>query len=381
MIRYYQLGSDKQLNQIVVAGSHDAGITGGGNNIQTQDLDIAGQAQAGVRVFDLRIAAAGLSVNHGLGKEVELKSFHADAKLMKNETKSRYVPDLNRTENVTRTKLRGGAFGLGLSGMLQDAKGFVTTNPDEFLILKFDKSSNWGLIAEMCVSILGTTIYKGAGNLNRKTLRDLRGKVIVLFTSAGVAEVARTHPVGSGILGIKNLYSKDAPAVYDPSYDGMQYFGKGGTSVVKPWGKIAENESKQATLMKKGGDGNPDVIGMMYWTSTGISESIRTRNDKMWNGTNVAALNAMWTNGLAESIESRIAKSVDPTSHASGGTLKAFMPNIVMIDFADPAKCQTIYDLNRVAGTALTRAALALDKEVEALQANYANLQRNMRRG
>ncbi len=28
MISYYQLGAGKQLNEIVVAGSHDAGITG-----------------------------------------------------------------------------------------------------------------------------------------------------------------------------------------------------------------------------------------------------------------------------------------------------------------------------------------------------------------
>ena len=377
MIKYYQLGADKQLNQIVMAGSHDAGITGGGSNVQTQNLEIGGQAQAGVRLFDLRIAAAGLLVNHGLGKEVELKAFHADGKLMKNETKSRYVPSLNRTESVTRTKLKGGAFGLGLEGMLEDAKGFVTTNPEEFLILKFDKSSNWGLIADLCIRTLGSTIYQGAGNLNKKTLRDLRGKVIVLFTTAGVAEVARTHPTGSGILGIKNLYSKEGPTpVYDPLYDGLQYFGKGGTSVAKPFGKVAENESKQAKLMKKGGDGNPDVMGMMYWTSTGVLESIRERNNTMWNGTNVAALNAMWTNGLSDSIQSRITKSVDPTSHASGGTLKAFMPNIVMIDFADANKCQTIYDLNQVGGAALVTASKALDKEIETLKAKYEKLHR-----
>ena len=57
MITYYELGASKQLNEIVVAGSHDAGITSGGTNVKTQALDIGEQAQAGVRVFDLRIAA------------------------------------------------------------------------------------------------------------------------------------------------------------------------------------------------------------------------------------------------------------------------------------------------------------------------------------
>jgi hypothetical protein len=56
-IMYSKLGEDKKLNQIVMAGSHDAGITKGGANAQTQDLDIGGQALAGIRFFDLRVAA------------------------------------------------------------------------------------------------------------------------------------------------------------------------------------------------------------------------------------------------------------------------------------------------------------------------------------
>jgi hypothetical protein len=372
MIKYYLLGADKRLCDIVIAGSHDAGITKGKDNVQTQDQDIGGQANDGVRIFDLRIAAEKLTVNHGLGKEVELRAFHADSKLMSNKTTTRYVPALNRNEVVTQTKLRGGAFGLGLSAMLQSAKTFVTTNTDEFLILKFDKSSNWRLIAETCVKELGASIYKGQGNLNLKTLRDLRGKVIVLFTSAGVAEVALTHPPGSGILGIKNLFSKEAPGVYDPLYNGMQYFGKGGTSVSNPWGKIAENEEKQSKLMKKGGDGNPNVIGMMYWTTTGVSESIAARNNKMWTGSNITALRAMWTNGLQESIQSRIAKTVDPATHAAGGVLKAFMPNIVMVDFADTHKCRIIHELNAVGSNALVQASTALDSEVALLRRKHA---------
>ena len=56
MIAYYGLGAGKRPNGIVIAGSHDAGITSGGANVQTQNVDIAGQAVAGVRLFDLRIA-------------------------------------------------------------------------------------------------------------------------------------------------------------------------------------------------------------------------------------------------------------------------------------------------------------------------------------
>ncbi|MBI3380505.1 MAG: hypothetical protein HY019_00735 [Aquabacterium sp.] len=377
MISYYQLGADKRLNEIVMAGSHDAGITSGASNVQTQDLDIRGQAEAGVRVFDLRIAAQTIT---GIGgKDAMLRSFHADGILKKDETKSRFVMDVGRQEDITRTKLRGGAFGLGLTRMLAEARGFVQAHPDEFLILKFDKCSNWALIAETCVNDLGAFIYKGTGNLNTKTLRDLRGKVIVLFTSDGIMAVRKQFPVNSGILGIRNLYAKDGGKTYFPAYDGLQYFGKGGTSVAKPFGKVGQNERKQAKLMKQGGGSNPDVMGMMYWTSTGILESIKDRNDLMWSGSNVAALKRMWKKGLSDAIDARIANHVDPTAHAFGNVLKAFMPNIVMIDFADASKCKTIYELNHVAATALTDAARALDDEIQQLQANYAQLQQNVR--
>lgn len=358
MIEYFSLGPNRQLNQIVVAGSHDAGVSGGKSNVQTQHLDIGKQALAGVRVFDLRIAAT--TTSHGGVKGAKLAAYHGKGKT---ETKMRKVGEVGR--NVDRLKLKVGSFGFGLERMLGEARDFVAApERNEFLILKFDKCSNWGLIAEACVSVLGDSIYKDTGNLNTKTLQELGRSVIVVFTSAGLKAVQRQFPSGSGIHGIQNLFSKDGDgAAYDPDYDGIQYFGKGGTSInpIKmKWsraGKIAENRKKQAKLMKQGGDGNPDVLGMMYWTSTGLLGSIRSRNEKMWNQTNVAALNKMWEGGLKESISSRVWGNVDGGSYASGGMLKTFMPNIVMIDFADEHKIRHIRDLNDVATTELTVAA------------------------
>ena len=365
MIKYLDLGGDRKLNEIVMAGSHDAGITSGGSNVQTQDLDIGRQAVAGVRVFDLRIAAAATPTQHGNPKEAQLRAFHADSKLMKNETKSRYMPELGRTETVTRTKLRGGAFGAGLSDMLQQARDFVKKYDGEFLILKFDKCTNWELIAEACVTVLGDAIYKGTGNLNTTRLRSLAGKVVCLFPDSGLAATSHRYRMGGGILGIRNLAMG---GTYVDSYFGLQYFGKGGTSVANPFGKLAQNQNKQSKLMATAAAGHADVIGMMYWTTTGLSESIRKRNQGMWSAKNVNKLRALWENGLAQSIESRIAKHVDPTAYSSAPILKTFMPNIVMIDFADDYKCGEIYDLNRVAATELTYAARMLDLDMKRLQ-------------
>jgi len=362
MIKYSELGADKRLNEIVMAGSHDAGITSGAANAKTQSLDIFLQGTAGVRLFDLRIAAA--TVGSGpLGKEAQMKAYHAGGPLQKKETKSRYLGDLGRQQDITRSKLvmDMGEWGMGLTRMLTDAKKFVEANREEFLILKFDKCTNWLQIAETCIRFLGNALYCGAGNVNVKTLRELAGSVIVLFSDSGLQQARGSYSASMGILGIRKVPAEGA---YDPKYQGIQYHGKGGTS---PYNfltdKIKQNIGKQSKLMKQGGDGNPDVMGMMYWTTTGLTESIHKRNEKMWSGPNVAKLRKLWSEGLADSIESRLAANVDPRSPGSGGVLKAFMPNFVMIDFADAEKCRTIYDMNSVAATALTAAARTVDQK------------------
>jgi hypothetical protein len=354
VIKYYELGPDKRLNEIVMAGSHDAGITGGGANVQTQSVNIYGQAHAGVRVFDLRIAAATVPGVTGAVKNAELKAFHADGMLQSKATTTRHVAGLGGAQQIVRTKLKGGAFGLGLAAMLQQARLFVTTYTDEFLILKFDKSTNWMLIAAACVQELGTEIYTGGGNLNLKTLRDLRGKVIVLFTEGGLAAVHHAYGVPHGILGIKNLYG--SKSAYDERYHGLQYFGKGGTSPFKPFKKIDQNVKKQTKIMEKGGDANPNVMGMMYWTTTGLKESIQHRNAGMWSQPNVARLRNMWDRGLNGAIMSRVNKYANINGFGGGQILKAFMPNMVMIDFADAPKCQEIFELNTIPVTFLVGA-------------------------
>jgi hypothetical protein len=358
MIKYSNLGQHKQLNEIVMAGSHDAGVTEGGANVQTQNMDIYLQAYAGVRLFDIRIAGQSVA-DRGVGKEAQLKAYHSAIKF--SSTKTRQLTDLGKTGTATVSKLAGGDWGMGLTRMLREAKKFVEQNPEEFLILKFDKCGNWTAIAETCIRFLGNAIYSGAGNVNCRTLGELCGKVIVLFGTSGLEEIRPIYPAAMGILGFKNLAAKGSS--YDPNYDGLQYLGKGGTDVWKPLFKIDQNKAKQEDLMKKGGDANPNVMGMMYWTTTGLFESIKKRDQTMWTDNKSSALRKLWSNGLADSIESRLAKNVDPREPASGGVLKAFMPNFVMIDFADAEKCQTIYELNSVAATALTSAARVADQK------------------
>nr|MCU0978542.1 hypothetical protein [Pirellulaceae bacterium] len=347
MILYYELGPDKKLNEIVMAGSHDAGITEGGKNIQTQNLDICGQATAGVRIFDLRITGAVVKKGEG-GTVTTLKSYHGGSA---KSTGQKIDLRTGQTQDVTVTKMSKlgvttGEYGMTLTKILSDAQKFVSINPSEFLILKFDKCTNWLMIAEACVALLGTSLYKGGGNLNIKTLRELQGKVIVVFTSEGQKAVHHLYGIPQGILGIKNLYGSGA--VYDPDFHGLQYFGKGGTAVHKPFKKIDQNIKKQSKIMTKGGEGNPEVMGMMYWTTTGIFESIKKRNDTMWTQPKVQKLQNMWDNGLNNAIMSRVNTEVATKGFAGGYVFKAFMPNFIMIDFADDRKCTEIFELNTI---------------------------------
>lgn len=350
MVNYYELGADKQLNEIVFAGSHDAGITSGAANVQTQNLDILEQAQAGVRLFDLRIAAATSGGKFGNDKVAELKAFHADSKLMKNETKSRHLEDVGRVETITRTKLKGGAFGMGLGKMLEDAKKFVQSREggDEFLLLKFDKCLNWPLIAEACLTTLDGVLYKGGGNLNTAKLKDLRGKVIPLFSNSGMNELGGKLGAADGILPFKNLYDKaTGGTAYSPKFTGLQYYGKGGTSVANPSKKLEQNIKKQKKLMEGAKNlSSWEVLGMMYWTTTGVFESIKKRNDKMWDTPNVVKLKQLWAGGLEEYMMMTNPLALPDGSPMIGPQRKRYMPNIVMIDFADDIKCQHIRALN-----------------------------------
>jgi len=359
---YYSLGAQKKLNEIVMAGSHDAGINVGGETARTQTYDIYQQAVCGIRIFDIRIAGdtVGKTGHSVVGNRslVELKSYHGKGLEF---NKKAAVNTSTSTGMTMQTKnMTLGNFGLTLTKILKDADQFVKENATEFLLLKFDHCISWPAIAQACHVLLSDTIYKWGGNLNLKTLEQLKGKVIVLFQPSGL-EQARTQAqsdVSRGvatedytqyILPIRNLVgkpdaknAKERPGAYEHMYSGLQYCGKGGTSAFKLTSaktKLKENIKNQIKRLGVGAQyTNPRVMGMMYWTTTGVKGSIKERNDIIWSEEN--------EDKLVELFELRVPRNVDLTAVSSAGTLKEFMPNFVMIDFADPGKCEKIFSLN-----------------------------------
>src|SRR4051794_31557679 len=116
---YYQLGAGKRLTEIVIAGSHDAGITKGGGNAKTQKLNFRGQADAGVRLFDLRVAGVASGLKH-----VKLKTYHGP---LSNATVRKHVTGLEGRKKVVQSTVTG-TWGEGLQSILKDARDFVEAN-------------------------------------------------------------------------------------------------------------------------------------------------------------------------------------------------------------------------------------------------------------
>ncbi len=392
-ITYHEICGERQLNEVVLMGSHDAAIDSGGKNAKTQTMDILRQAENGARFFDLRVAAFKTST---MGGKVELRSYHDATKISSPTLRisdRMKIADLNGATK-TGVKVHSTVFGVagfGLQAMLQQAKLFLDANDSEFLIFKFDKSENWQLIVDTCKQELVTNahnyLFSNTGgatsaNLNLQKLKDLSKKLLILFPESaftGLQSVDVLHR--EGFLKWRNLYSKGSVSAkaYTRSFAGLQYYGKGGVSASASGqsGKIAQNARIQGELMAGQGtykvkkDGwrgkvgmtskgvqtfapeNGDAVGLMYWTTTGPSWSgIEKRNDKMWRGTDTTGVRSQMVNmGL---------QGADPTIRdmgvGSAGTyLKRFMPNIIMVDFVDSMKGDTIRRMNFNSGSVLAQ--------------------------
>jgi len=307
-----------------------------------------------------------------------MRAYHDDTKVklpafMSFERLKTGVDTKSRQQGMTVHKTLLGAKGVGLYQMLAEAQKFVTGGDgrNEFLMLKFDKCSNWHLVARACIDTLGDAIYKKLPDtkcLNECTLHELKGSVIVLFSKDGcqACGIDASQRRQQGILQWKNLYksSESTPGGFVSDFPGLQYYGKGGVSkgVKGDSQKIGVNAVIQTGLakgrgafQKESGSGDkkviktghhdsvdPKIVGLLYWTTTGASlRGIEARNTKMWSQPNQQLL--VQATGLAMEL---VPSSVDPNSGSGATVVKRFMPNIVMVDFVDTHKGKLVKELN-----------------------------------
>ncbi len=359
---YLAAYQNKRLHDVVIPGAHDAGVyTQNDDNVQTQSLNISEQAEAGCRFFDCRIAAHRIKID-GHARYVHT-AYHLNDNLV-NEHK---VSSNSNNVKTWQSMRDLGGWGGTLTTMVTQAKNFVINHPSEFIILKFSKCFNWVEVAETVETTLGQQRYLGGGNINNKRVSQLAGSVVPVYDEASRKELApyiASLPANTphGILFSRSLFDKKTKQSknYLRGFEGLQYFGKFSST-----DDIAANTAKQRKTMVKGAATNVEVLGMMYWTTTGVFGNIRQRNDQMWTQTNIAALQQTWKAGLEAAISDRfgsdldIAKRLVSSGNARNGhRLKAFMPNIVMMDFVDRAKCDTVEALNHVAAQELNKLML-----------------------
>lgn len=352
---------NKFLHEVVFPGSHDAGVNAGGKNAKTQNLNLMEQCFAGCRYFDVRVAVT---------KGGEQKAFHADAFLVKGKKKD------------TQSFLPGGAWGDTFVNMLNGAYAFVASKPDEFVILRLSKSyGGWDNIVQTVINTIpGDKLWTGKTNLNVLRVSDLKGKVVVVFDEGARKGMSPQWQNDPRILFVRSLYSDGAVGYYDPNYSGLQYYGKFGATTFKPGGydrMTKLNNKSQIKTLKLGQGVNREVLGMMYWTTTGLFQNIIKRNDQMWNQVHSASLKETWTNGLRQALQFRM-NSLESQDYFSlfpdrvnGNYMKSIMPNIVMIDDVNKARCDFIWGLNDVAATEL-QAVIANEKNKQ----NYEKLQK-----
>jgi hypothetical protein len=103
-------------------------------------------------------------------------------------------------------------------------------------------------------------------------------------------------------------------------------------------------------------------MGMMYWTTTGFLRNIKSRDRANWaRGGFSDGLMRLWLEGMGEYIDDNLPLYISRGNYGVGPMMKRFMPNFVMIDFADAPRCQAIFDLNELSGNRLVQAAMNLN--------------------
>jgi hypothetical protein len=161
--------ADYTLQDIVLPGAHDAGMsvltaTGGVQkgtintcNTLTQTQNITNQLQAGIRMFDLR---AGLYQN-------ELYARHSSSDCMEDAM--------------------GGGYGEKLRPVFENLKRFLTTHPQEIVLISFshfcEKELPVSHLADSIVHYMGSSLlYQSQGKKPGSIpLRELAGKAIISF--------------------------------------------------------------------------------------------------------------------------------------------------------------------------------------------------------
>ncbi len=310
------LRDDDTLTQIIMPGSHDAGVFADGDthagklghsaSAICQSGGLTHQLEQGSRLFDLRArlcrAQNSINAHQPVSRSVETTD---------GETLSK-GKDVNRG----RVRFYHGGKKMGTKGgdvdtQLREVRSFLEKNKTEFCILRFSKSKAVPhALVNLVLEILGgedgqpSILYSGTGNLAKAKYVNLKGKAIAVFDS--------TFPATNQSLGIHRYVKNEKCDV------GL---GIAGSYSASPFTSTVL--SKQKEKLQKAPSGVTDRLYAWYQTQTYVP-------------------NIKFATKHGVGSEQRIRDMY----HALLYNADYDKINVVMMDFVDNFKCRAVYRRN-----------------------------------
>lgn len=326
-----QLPDTRWLRQIVMPGSHDAGVYGTTQTILRasalvkdsyvvcQHSDFAMQAAAGSRFFDCRVF---FRKKPGTGGFLKTPTYE------------------NRLGHFAKETVSGskeptlGGYGGALEAVVRQALDFVIGSPTEFVILRFSHTYHpTECVAEIKQIIrskpaYANAVYKQAGNIAAKPISALRGKVIMVFDEKFHHHITPSE----GIHRFKKY--KDGLA----HIDGLATCGTFSSS--KKMEKVHEGAiSAVDKHMKHPGDPGTAHLHFIYWQQTagmfGEKDVYKTTAAPKVAG-------KQWSGGAHANLGDFVSE-LGQKNPSGGGRLAA---NVISHDFVDATTCEKIIRLN-----------------------------------
>ncbi|MCF6281465.1 MAG: hypothetical protein L3J28_04505 [Candidatus Polarisedimenticolaceae bacterium] len=296
----YIMGRDLSLSEIVMPGSHDAGvfedqqtnagILGSKKAAICQSGGLKSQLEAGSRLFDLR------------ARLVRQTNLIGDGN-------SPFEPTTSVDKGRVRFYHGGkklGTKGGGVAEQLEEVKAFLQDNRTEFCILRFTKTQCPNAVTNLVNEILGDLLYTAGGNLAKHKVDRMQGRVIAVFDGSFNYHNQRT--------GFHNYAKKEACESglgIAGSYAGSRF-----ARLV-----VRNQTSKLKKYVKKNLSG--DRLYAWYQTQT-YSTNIKSTTS-----------GGVGSRARVKSLRDKLKNDADYESI-----------NIVMMDFVDNYKCRHIYRRN-----------------------------------
>ncbi len=358
-----RINGDLRVSSVIMPGSHDAGVAK--TNVELnlgikkewavcQTGEISEQAACGSRFFDCRVFYQAQSpdvTNAHIGASLQRK-------LNRNAFQTNEDMDAFTNLGIINKKMRfghfsgerkddsghggvGGAYGGVLKAAIQQAIGFVHANPSEFIILRFSHSGWPAKLVEVMkywyskyddplTKHWRNYIYATSSNIASAFVRDLRGKVVMIFDGK--------HTSLDPAVGL-HRFSKWEDTNSAPA-DGLTTCGKYAAS---PKTKVVVKEALEAAA------GHfyhaADHLHFVYYQQTLTLKSIEAKT---------TAVNKSETFGKREipysgGVRSNLGNFLDELRALAGKTPNTPVwrfVNVISHDFVDAMTCRQIIELN-----------------------------------